>query len=186
MRFFRRVRRASASSGRPQLEEFLRLLLELRLELFLLLLGEQGCFLGLRFFERGELLGLRFFARDALALFLLFLGGLQARFFLRRPLARLLQGERLAHPFLVLRDLELRPFLVLRRLVPGCLERPAGLFLVPCRLGPGCFLQFHPANPFLFLRRALARHLQRRACLEALFLQAQLLRRSGLLGLEPG
>ena len=90
---------AARPAGLAQLQEFLCLKLELGLELLFLLLGEERRFLrpcllqrcellGFRLLARGELLRLGFFARHALALPLLFLGGLEARLFLCRALAR--------------------------------------------------------------------------------------------------
>src|SRR4030088_2645141 len=88
---------AARPAGPSQLEELLRLLLELGLELLFLLLGKKRRFLRLRLLQRGELLGFRllargellrlgFFARDALTLALFFPGSLETQLFLRGTL----------------------------------------------------------------------------------------------------
>src|SRR5262249_10549017 len=118
-------------------------------------------------------------------LLLLFLRRLEARLLLRGALARLLLRDRVAGALLFLRRLEASALLLLGRLHSGRDQSLARLFLVPRRLGPGCFLQFHPANPFLFLRRPRPRGLERLARLEPLLLQPELFRGPGLLSLEP-
>src|SRR2546430_12736417 len=176
---------AARPAGFAQLQELLRLKLELGLELFFLLLGEERRFLrpcllqrselsGSRLLAGGELLRLGFFARDALTLPLLFLGGLEARLFLCRALARPLPIQGLA-----------RAFLLLHSFHPRRIQGSAGLVLLPSRLRPGRFLRFLLAKLFYFPGSLGARQILRLARTQTLFLRPQPLGGLGFLRLEP-
>src|SRR5947209_5875091 len=93
---------AARPAGLAQLEELLRLKLDLGLQILFLLLGKVLRFIRLCLIQRCELLGfsllarserlrLGFFARDALTLPLFFSGSLEAQLFLCSPFALSLQ-----------------------------------------------------------------------------------------------